>query len=229
MDDKGCYNHNSNNFEFHKANNTNKKILGSRSKPTPSKWDDAQKWLAGISAGREHAHGKNKPRNSNADDRRLLNSASQRARESTSSVDVGFYEDVALAISGNVQHDEGETKKVDCGGSELPIKSLCLRDAGTEMTPIASQDPSRSGTPIRATTPALTSPMDSRNSSPGRCQHQGSESYQMGHGWAGRVEGNLDGRIVAARNIATQVKVASSLETRALAWDEAERAKYMAR
>jgi len=271
MDDKGCHNHNlaqanqssnkSYNFEFHKANGTNKKSLGSRSKPTPSKWDDAQKWLAGLSGGGDHGHGKNKPRNSNADDRRLLNSASQRGRESTSSTDLGLYEDIALAnTSANVQ-DEGETKKIDCNESlwrmckpveesPLEVKPVCLRDVGTETTPIQSQEPSRTGTPLRATTPALTSPIDSRSSSPGR-DHQGvqaGESYQIGakhlerknemvlfgggngNGWSNRGEGDgVDGRRVVASSDAMQIKVPSSLETRALAWDEAERAKYMAR
>lgn len=257
MDDRGRNNQNlaEYNFEFHKAHITNKKILVSRAKPTPSKWDDAQKWLAGISTGRGNEHGKDKPRNSNADDRRLLNSASQRARESTSSADVGFYEDVALAIS-NVQHDEGETKKIDCNeslwrmskpaaeDSPVEVKSVCLRDVGTEMTPIASQEPSRTGTPLRATTPALTSPIDSRSSSPRRCRHERGEGgnhhlerknevvvFNGGNanGWASRGEGNVGGCNVAASNGAIQVRVASSLESRALAWDEAERAKYMAR
>jgi hypothetical protein len=41
-------------------------------------------------------------------------------------------------------------------------------DMGTEMTPIASVEPSRTATPLRATTPTLGSPAISRPSSPGR-------------------------------------------------------------
>ena len=46
-------------------------------------------------------------------------------------------------------------------------RSVSMRDMGTEMTPIASQEPSRNGTPIRATTP-IRSPISSEPSSPGR-------------------------------------------------------------
>ncbi|XP_057864043.1 uncharacterized protein LOC131072035 isoform X2 [Cryptomeria japonica] len=47
-------------------------------------------------------------------------------------------------------------------------KHVSMRDMGTEMTPIASQDPSRTGTPIRATTPVIQSPLTSQPSTPGR-------------------------------------------------------------
>ncbi|KAJ4975014.1 hypothetical protein NE237_008188 [Protea cynaroides] len=46
-------------------------------------------------------------------------------------------------------------------------RSVSMRDMGTEMTPIASQEPSRTGTPVRATTPTR-SPSSSRPSTPGR-------------------------------------------------------------
>ncbi|KAL9328983.1 hypothetical protein ACSQ67_003986 [Phaseolus vulgaris] len=44
-------------------------------------------------------------------------------------------------------------------------RSVSMRDMGTEMTPIASQEPSRTGTPVRATTP-MRSPNSSRPSTP---------------------------------------------------------------
>lgn len=43
-----------------------------------------------------------------------------------------------------------------------------MRDMGTEMTPIASVEPSCTATPLMATTPNLGSPANSRPSSPGR-------------------------------------------------------------
>ncbi|KAI5074405.1 hypothetical protein GOP47_0010366 [Adiantum capillus-veneris] len=46
------------------------------------------------------------------------------------------------------------------------VRSISMRDMGTEMTPIASQEPSRTGTPIRATTPTFRSPVSSCPSSP---------------------------------------------------------------
>ncbi|GAU30244.1 hypothetical protein TSUD_67960 [Trifolium subterraneum] len=42
---------------------------------------------------------------------------------------------------------------------------------GTEMTPIASQEPSRTATPIRATTPTTRSPIHSGTSTPMRNQN----------------------------------------------------------
>ncbi|CAM8915382.1 unnamed protein product [Rhodiola kirilowii] len=51
--------------------------------------------------------------------------------------------------------------------SGLAIRAVCMRDMGTEMTPIASQDVSRTSTPIGATTP-LRSPSSSLPSTPRR-------------------------------------------------------------
>ncbi|KAJ0973095.1 hypothetical protein J5N97_021054 [Dioscorea zingiberensis] len=235
---------NSYTFEFQKAN---RKVLSSRTKPTPSKWDDAQKWLVGLSGGREHNHSKNKPRNSNADDRRLLGSLSQKGRDSCSSVD-GVLEDYASLAIANAQED-GETKKIDCSEAmwkinkpvedcPLSVRSVCVRDMGTEMTPIASQEPSRTATPLRATTPVLRSPMSSRSSTPARCRQgaqscHGSVSKSLerkangngnGNGWPSRGEGE-----VKESNVMEKAGNLDSLESRAMAWDEAEKAKYMAR
>ncbi|RRT67217.1 hypothetical protein BHE74_00031262 [Ensete ventricosum] len=249
--DKPCANTYS--FEFHDGAVVNnalhrRKVLGSSSKPTPSKWDDAQKWLVGLSGRGDPKHAVSKPRNSNADDRRLLSSLSQRGRDSCSSADGTLEYDIVLAVTA--QEDEGETKKIDCSealwrtnepieDSSMVVRSLCLRDAGTEMTPIASKEPSRTGTPLRATTPVSKSPISSRSSTPGRYWlHDG---YQAGmrsverrsaavpFGWPYGGEAEADGRKFSEINGSEQGRSSSSLESRAMAWDEAERAKYMAR
>lgn len=265
-DEKVSYNHSSSvenhgsaSFEFQKGKIPNNgshhsKALGSRAKPTPSKWDDAQKWLVGFSNVGNDDHSKRKPRNSNAEDRKLLHSASQRGRDSCSSADVGLEED------RNGLQDDGETKKIDCSDliwrtsnpvEDLPfeVKTFSLRDVGTEMTPIVSQEPSRTATPIRATTPVLASPLSSRTSTPRRC-HQGRNSLEglktgvknlerknesvffdttSGNGWSSNSEVVTNGRRVAGDKDLDQNKCSDSLESRATAWDEAERAKYMAR
>lgn len=266
MEEKTCYshsssveNHGSASFEFQKGKVPKKgshhsKALGTRFKPTPSKWDDAQKWLAGFSTGGNDDQSKRKPRNSNAEDRRLLHSASQRGRDSCSSADVCLEED------RNALHDDGETKKIDCSNlvwrtnkpvEDLPLelKTVSLRDVGTEMTPIVSQEPSRTATPIRATTPVFASPISSRPSTPGRCRQgvNSLESFQTGvknlerknvsaffgtisgNGWAINRENIRDGQRAGGDNDLVQIKDSNSLESRAMAWDEAERAKYMAR
>ena len=89
-----------------------------------------------------------------------------------------------------LNQDEGDTKKIDYGKAMVSIdkpiidpatehlsytpptsnvRSNSMRDMGTEMTPIASQEPSRTGTPLRATTPSTRSPVNSRPSTLGRC------------------------------------------------------------
>ncbi|GKV36897.1 hypothetical protein SLEP1_g44982 [Rubroshorea leprosula] len=45
------------------------------------------------------------------------------------------------------------------------IRSVCMRDMGTEMTPVTSQEPSRTATPVGATTP-IRSPTSSIPSTP---------------------------------------------------------------
>ncbi|ONK77728.1 uncharacterized protein A4U43_C02F9930 [Asparagus officinalis] len=200
VDDKGCYNPStkSYNLDSHtimKSSSNSRKALSLRAKPTPSKWDDAQKWLMGLS---DHKHNStSKPRNSNAEDRRLLAPMPSKGRDSCGSIDD------ALPI----QHQEEETKKIDVSNKSLEevaveMRSVSLRDMGTEMTPTASKEPSRTGTPLRA-----RSPVNSRHSSPREpCSSRAAVSDSKG----------VDGKL-------------SSLESRALAWDEAEKAKYMAR
>ncbi|KAJ4839393.1 hypothetical protein Tsubulata_016847 [Turnera subulata] len=255
IEDKGCYNihgpaqeissSNGNSFEFHKSNAASRSghrtALG---KPTPSKWDDAQKWLVGLSRGGDK--NQNKPRNSNADDRRLIAPVPQKEQDYSSGED------------GEV---EEQAKKVDCDesiwkinkavqqNSTMPaVRSICVRDMGTEMTPIASQEPSRTATPVRARTPATKSPISSGSSTPVRFQGNNDQGYQAGAVVVAESQG--EAIPAAARGFGAarhqgqesdnapkvpentdldQERQMSSLETRAMAWDEAERAKYMAR
>lgn len=55
-------------------------------------------------------------------------------------------------------------------------RNVSVRDMGTEMTPIASVEPSRTATPIRATTPEKT-PVGSRSSTPKR-SHVGGTNFK---------------------------------------------------
>lgn len=266
IEDKEISNGGGVSFEFHKGNGKNRSshhrtALG---KPTPSKWDDAQKWLVGLSRVGDKNQSKTSPRNSNADDRRLIAPVPQKEKDYLSD------EDAREVVERNVFPDpsaiatqyEVETKKVDCDesfwrvskpldNSKPAIRSVCVRDMGTEMTPIASQEPSRTNTPIRATTPAARSPISSGSSTPVRFQHglQPIEGYQAGvmppdsrgapvssgreNGptrWSNRDGENPNACSKKPENKNTdQVKKPSPLETRAMAWDEAERAKYLAR
>jgi hypothetical protein len=215
-------------------------------KPTPSKWDDAQKWLVGLSKGGEKSQSKSKPRNSNADDLRLIAPVPQKEEEHDD-IDDGCRD---FMTTTTTEYVEEETKKVECDESiwrvnnnnnkvlaenknTIHVQSICFRDMGTEMTPIASQEPSRTATPIRATTPTTRSPIHSGTSTPMRNQNgllqmeaasgnDGSTTRQCG-------EGLSPCKIVEKNKIEVQGRKLSPLESRAMAWDEAERAKYMAR
>lgn len=231
-------------FEFPKGNGASRghhrTALG---KPTPSKWDDAQKWLVGLSRGAEKNQSKTKPRNSNADDRRLIAPVPQKEKDYSSCEDEG--EEAANGCphpaSSNQYHVE--TKKVDCDesfwqinkpseDSSSAVRSICVRDMGTEMTPIASQEPSRTATPIRATTPVARSPISSGSSTPGRCYQTGLSSTE-GRGEAapvGRRHGEESNACKIPENKNSEhSRQSNPLETRATAWDDAERAKYLAR
>ncbi|XP_022726825.1 uncharacterized protein At3g61260-like [Durio zibethinus] len=262
IEDKGCYNlgpaqeissSSAISFEFHQGNGTNNSASHHRTafgKPTPSKWDDAQKWLVGLSRGRDKSQSNTRPRNSNADDRRLIAPVPQKEQDYSSSEE-GAAQANGFAAAMSYKY-KGETKNVDCDesiwrinkpteNSTSVVRSICVRDMGTEMSPIASQEPSRTTTPIRATTPAATSPISSGSSTPVRCQHgvPSAEGYQAGPtSTEGRGETNAAARgngpngqqsRILENNNSDQTRKQNTLETQAVAWDEAERAKYMAR
>lgn len=227
------------NFEFHRGHGTNRSshprtTLG---KPTPSKWDDAQKWLIGLSRAGESKYGgqpKTKPRNSNADDLRLIAPVPQREQGCSS----GDEEEEEYGA-----HIEVKTKKVECDDESIwrinktstmqcpvassAVRSICVRDMGTEMTPIASLEPSRTGTPIRASTPVGRSPIGSGSSTPARCHEN--HQRQMPVESRGQSVTASSGGCENSGSDQGQARKLNPLETRAMAWDEAERAKYTAR
>ncbi|KAK9050904.1 hypothetical protein SSX86_027529 [Deinandra increscens subsp. villosa] len=159
-------------------------------KPAPSKWDDAQKWLVNLSRGVDKTNTGEPPRDSNADDRRLI----VPNKLHPTSTELEIEEDEVII----------QTKKVDpFGDSSI---SCVSRDMGTEMTPVASQEPSRSATPIRARSPGSSTPPPASTLTAPRLLVDATR-------WLEEED----------------IVVENPLETQALAWDEAERAKYMAR
>ncbi|XP_012072174.1 uncharacterized protein LOC105634028 isoform X2 [Jatropha curcas] len=109
--------------------------------------------------------------------------ATQMAIEKFSFIPPGTPSISGQAYGGNVLIDQctqsKDLKEVDQRGlssaqssteetTVLPvIRSVCMRDMGTEMTPVTSQEPSRTATPLGATTP-LRSPTSSIPSTPRR-------------------------------------------------------------
>ncbi|KAF2292565.1 hypothetical protein GH714_025616 [Hevea brasiliensis] len=196
-----------------------------------------------------------KPRDSNADDRRLIAPVPQQEQDYPSDEDEVEGEEANGCPASVTNPYEVETKKVDCDESiwriNNPIensiatapRSICVRDMGTEMTPIASQEPSRTATPIRTGTPVARSPISSGSSTPVRHQHgqQGTDQGYPGglRSTENRGEPNSvarghhgeepNGSKMPENKDLNEARNLNSLETRAMAWDEAERAKYMAR
>ncbi|XP_068640889.1 uncharacterized protein [Aristolochia californica] len=291
-------------FEFQKAERASHRVpFAPFSKPAPSKWDDAQKWIASPTSNRPKSgqsqlqsgqlvprktgllgHGNRQPATKvvvevpdqkieEADTKRI--DLSQAKKDTAGQKHISWAPDpypiadsCALAdsaISLN-QHDSSVAIHSATTFITPPstVRSVSMRDMGTEMTPIASQEPSRNGTPVRATTP-IRSPNSSRPSTPGRpapasspvetmnqlIDHDREElsekelqrktrmeimalGTQLGKmniaTWASKEEEDKDAS-ASLKTLATEhpQPAKSVVEVRAVAWEEAEKAKYFAR
>lgn len=280
--------------------------LASFSKPAPSKWEDAQKWIAspesnisktgpvGQGVGsRKPVHfglGNQPPIKVVVEvpDQRLFTNEepgtkgidwSHATKENGGQKSVSWEADPYASESFSkpvlmIENRVKESINLNCHDSSVSIhgatafippptaRSVSMRDMGTEMTPLASQEPSRTGTPVRATTPTR-SPTPSWPSSPGTASSVvspigpqtdplGSNGQELSEkelqmktrkeimnlgtqlgkmniaAWAEKENENKD--VSSSRNALQREQPASSVvETRAEAWEEAEKAKYMAR
>ncbi|XP_042501815.1 uncharacterized protein LOC122079427 isoform X2 [Macadamia integrifolia] len=305
----------SSNFEFQKAERASHRVnLAPFSKPAPSKWDDAQKWIASPTSNRPKSgqsqltsvqlvgsrktgllgYGSKQAATKvvhevpdqksvafeDADTKCIDPSESKKevwAQKSVSwmpdtSPVADSYSKPALMMEKCVSDSAISLSQHDSSISVLnattfiappsTVRSVSMRDMGTEMTPIASQEPSRTGTPVRATTPTR-SPSSSRPSTPGRAgpassavdttdchldpnREEVSEKElqmktrreiislgtQLGKTniatWASREEEDKDAS-TSFKSVPVDQQAKSVIETRAAAWEEAEKAKYMAR
>ncbi|KAK7260525.1 hypothetical protein RIF29_26641 [Crotalaria pallida] len=283
-------------FEFQKAERAPQRgPMGPFSKPTPSKWDDAHKWIASPTSNRPktgQTHGQAGPRKvamlgygsrqssmkvvvevpdpreialDEPDTKQI--DTNQTKMESGVQKVVNWDDDPYAIANSFVSHSQHNSSiAVQSGTTFVPppssARSVSMRDMGTEMTPIASQEPSRTGTPVRATTP-MRSPNSSQPSTPPRAtpastftdpssdhlnlnKNELSEKElqmktrreimalgtQLGKpniaAWASKEEEDK----VASTSLKTKTVEQPSksvIEARAAAWEEAEKAKYMAR
>lgn len=141
-------------------------------------------------------------------------------------------------------------------------RSVSMRDMGTEMTPIASQEPSRTGTPVKVKSP-MHSPTSSRSSTPKRAHLSAAQTnmindnlnlhrkelsekemqmktrkeimelgMQLGKvniaAWAGKDD-EESAASSSVNAVAGEQGSKNVIESRAEAWEEAEKAKYTAR
>lgn len=301
-------------FEFQKAERAQHRLpLAPFSKPAPSKWDDAQKWIASPTSNR-HKTGQSQVQTAQGSGSRKGHIGYGSRQPSMKVVVevpdqrlVPFEEPDTKRIDSSQFKDSGEHKLVSWEPNTYPVadlygkpvlmiensvgepaislsrhdssicmhsattfvpppstaRSVSMRDMGTEMTPIASQEPSRNGTPVRATTP-LRSP----TSSPGRGAPNSSSTNppdrhldpnkkdlsekemqmktrreimllgtQLGKmniaAWASKEDEDKDAssslKTIPSGQQQQQQPAKSVVETRAAAWEEAEKAKYLAR
>ncbi|XP_050210769.1 uncharacterized protein LOC126661056 [Mercurialis annua] len=300
-------------FEFQKTDRATQRVSHAPfSKPAPSKWDDAQKWIASPTASRPKM-GQNLVHGGQVTVPRKMGNFAYSRQSSTKMVvevpeqkAVAFEEPDTKCIDSNQFKKEiGVQKFVSWEVDPYPIpdsygkpvlmieksvsesaislsqhdsslaihgatafvpvpstaRSVSMRDMGTEMTPIASQEPSRNGTPVRATTP-IRSPSSSRPSSPERAALASSPTNpsndrrnsnkvlsekelqlktrkeiialgtQLGKmniaAWASKEEEDNDAS-TSLKTIRAEQPTKSVIDTRAAAWEEAEKAKYLAR
>ncbi|CAH9145799.1 unnamed protein product [Cuscuta epithymum] len=271
------------NFEFQKADRAQRVPPGVPfSKPAPSKWDDAQKWIASPTSNRQRTQcglgsRKSTKHVSDISDRRTVISEEPAdtkwidsnqfkengvqkyvSWESESHPVAESYGKETLVMENCIresainlsQHDSCVSVHSETAFVPLPstARSVSMRDMGTEMTPLASQEPSRTGTPVRATTPTC-SPTSTPPCSSTLLDHsndpQAKELFekelqmktrkeimalgtQLGKmniaAWASNEEGDdKNGPTVGAE----QPDIA--IMARAAAWEEAENAKHLAR
>ncbi|CAA2967750.1 Hypothetical predicted protein [Olea europaea subsp. europaea] len=194
-------------FEFHKGERSlHHPANRSFSRPLPSKWNDAEKWI--MNRQNIQANNSKKTNIHNHVNRVSAANIVRVAPESTSSdnklsveiVDFcqptsqtgawksAFASQAARPISGqgngvnaliDLCPESKDLMEVETMGSSCPKtrtegttgvpapRSVSMREMGTEMTPIPSQEPSRTASPLGSTTP-FRSPTSSMPSTPRR-------------------------------------------------------------
>ncbi|KAK1327195.1 hypothetical protein QJS10_CPA01g00523 [Acorus calamus] len=162
-------------FEFHRGERTahhNSVVMGPFSRPVPSKWNDAEKW---VSTRNTQSNLSKRILLQGQTNRQMTKPANMYQTMSQNSVEQFSFVPVSESQNGiqkemDSSQSAGTGSSITCSSTTVvpTVRSVCMRDMGTEMTPVASQEPSRTGTPIDATTPTSHSPISSMPSTPGR-------------------------------------------------------------
>ncbi|CAD6201673.1 unnamed protein product [Miscanthus lutarioriparius] len=227
-------------------------LLPPFSRPTPSKWDDAEKWISSPTSNRTGRAG---PTAGTVPKKSALAFPEHGGRPPAVAkvvTDVPTNTGPLVKNSDGLVHSDllkpaHNASIVD--GPTPVVRSVSMRDMGTEMTPIASQEPSRTATPIIA-----SSPTSSRTPTPQRttefsvsnidsnkmemCEEElqistRQEIMDLGErlgkttiaAWASKEE-----KAAAHSTDTTAYKAVDiNRENRAADWQEAEKAKYLAR
>ncbi|KAI3857424.1 hypothetical protein MKX03_024442 [Papaver bracteatum] len=178
----------SSSFEFHNGQRSHQNhVSRTFSRPVPCKWNDSEKWIMNRQNGQPKHSKKN---NLQSQANRQYRTAGPENANSTTKMILGLdkfsfpHPGIAPSSKANGSVDlhlhpqskdlkevepnvSSSTEKHAVNPPFATIRSVSMRDMGTEMTPVPSQEPSRTGTPVGATTP-LRSPTSSMPSTPRR-------------------------------------------------------------
>ncbi|XP_062209660.1 uncharacterized protein LOC133911435 [Phragmites australis] len=224
-------------------------LLPPFSRPTPSKWDDAEKWISSPNrTGRSGGATGIAPRKS------ALAFPEHGGRPTAvAKVVAELPNNTAFLIKNSDGLTQSGSFKPAQSASIVDeaapvVRSVSMRDMGTEMTPIASQEPSRTGTPIIA-----SSPTSSRIPTPQRAvefsiskidshEEMSEEELQMNTRQEIIDLGQRLGKTTIAAWASKEEKAAANFtnttadksvdidrEIQAADWQETEKAKYHAR
>uniref|UniRef100_A0ACD6A0C2 Uncharacterized protein n=1 Tax=Avena sativa TaxID=4498 RepID=A0ACD6A0C2_AVESA len=212
----------------------------------PSKWNDAEKWIAGrhvvhsnpIFSKKAAAHG-----HQSGGVRVAPESAAQpssdarRASALTELSPSPSSSSVTGPASKQLRHTKLRSASAAAAAARSP-SSVSMRDVGTEMTPAASQEQSRSGTPAGAATPSL-SPLCSVPASPSASERElqvrtrreiAALGLQLGKmsiaSWASKDDRILKSPERSARSGDAKKE---EFEARAAAWAESQKCKLASR
>ncbi|XP_024993075.1 uncharacterized protein LOC112526879 [Cynara cardunculus var. scolymus] len=185
----------SSSFEFHKGErSTHNPISRSLLRPMSSKWNDAEKWIINRQSMQNHNPKNTMQNRANRAGMLNAIRGSSESISSVKRVDFcqpalqTGTEKFSFTTSGPQHHpvsaesihpcpESNDLNEVDTRDSLVEhnstddktgcheVRSVSMRDMGTEMTPIPSQEPSMTSTPVGATTP-LRSPNSSIPSTP---------------------------------------------------------------
>ncbi|GKB58903.1 remorin [Tanacetum coccineum] len=261
----------SSSFEFHKGErSTHNPISRSLLRPMSSKWNDAEKWIINKQIIQHHNQ-KNSMQRSRAKSRYRITTGSIMSTPLYKLVQERFLHYTTSqpqqdTVSGQTTDGNESTNpcpeskdllEIDTSESSCPeVRSVSMRDMGTEMTPIPSQEPSTTSTPIGATTP-LRSPVSSMPSTPRRGGPTSTpidqsnpkeltaqevklrtrkEILQLGvqlgkmniAAWASKEDMEKNASDIEADNLAEEA-LRIEFEKRAIAWEDAEKTKHNAR
>ncbi|KAL1288921.1 hypothetical protein HN51_057376 [Arachis hypogaea] len=159
----------SSSFEFHKERPVNNPATRFLLRPIPSKWNDAEKWIMNrqnIQAGYTKKNALQNQVNRFTTSMIKVAPDSDYFDNKLPKAKVAETERVHVPVMESFPETKG-LKEADDKTAVPGIRSVAMRDMGTEMTPMTSQGPSRTSTPIGSITPVL-SPAPSMPSTPRR-------------------------------------------------------------